>query len=491
MPTINIEPKAMQNGDNVTTYKDTVGPQQQTYTFLTSQERVILKNSGSKNITYTVGSQSGTLGPSQMVDVKETISSINLTAEQGTQQFEIWADESGTKGTSPEAVQSLGDQVSGFASSLAEKSSQLAFVYNDFTNKPNGILTLLDSKQTVANFGGMPLYVQNGLLIHDSHPTQQNSAGYMQTVLPSKLTRIGVEFIIPPGSDGTVDLVAPGEDWSANSLYLNAGVHFVISRTYWRYGFRENGTDPILVNTNFAIPLVDDGVTIHKLEIILDHQSHIATVFLPDGSIAVTPADTRITNLTNNYALWEIYEYNVDPATSRKTPLKIKSLWASHDQIDTKAYKGSATIYDLIKVAGNIKNQITQKFPGTTFYAPNPGVQFTPTTTMTVIDSTNMKVTGIPSDSGKLLVEVQVWVENTVAGSNYLMALSDSSGQYGFQRVFVDSKKGVATLKWLKTGLTPNAPYTVSLCHMATISGPVLKADGNQGQYFFMTATPL
>jgi hypothetical protein len=120
MPTINIAPKAMQNGDNVTVYKDTVGPQQQTYTFLTSQERVILKNSGSKNITYTVGSQSGSLGPSQSVEVKETITSINLTAEQGTQQFEIWADESGTKGISPEAVQSLGDQVSSFTTQLAE-----------------------------------------------------------------------------------------------------------------------------------------------------------------------------------------------------------------------------------------------------------------------------------------------------------------------------------------------------------------------------------
>jgi hypothetical protein len=124
MPTINIAPKAMQNGDNVTVYKDTVGPQQQTYTFLTSQERVILKNSGSKNITYTVGSQSGSLGPSQSVEVKETISSINLTAEQGTQQFEIWADESGTKGISPEAVQSLGDQVSSFTSSLAGKAKK-------------------------------------------------------------------------------------------------------------------------------------------------------------------------------------------------------------------------------------------------------------------------------------------------------------------------------------------------------------------------------
>jgi hypothetical protein len=140
MPTINIEPKAMQNGDNVTAYKDTVGPQQQTYTFLTAQERVILKNSGSKNITYTVGSQSGTLGPSQMVDVKETISSINLTAEQGTQQFEIWADESGTKGTSPEAVQSLGDQVSGFASSLADKATKhWVDVKADFGAIGNGI----------------------------------------------------------------------------------------------------------------------------------------------------------------------------------------------------------------------------------------------------------------------------------------------------------------------------------------------------------------
>jgi hypothetical protein len=124
MPTINIAPKAMQNGDNVTVYKDTVGPQQQTYTFLTSQERVILKNSGSKNITYTVGSQSGSLGPSQSVEVKETITSINLTAEQGTQQFEIWADESGTKGISPEAVQSLGDQVSSFTTQLADIASK-------------------------------------------------------------------------------------------------------------------------------------------------------------------------------------------------------------------------------------------------------------------------------------------------------------------------------------------------------------------------------
>jgi hypothetical protein len=138
MPTINIAPKAMQNGDNVTTYKDTVGPQQQTYTFLTSQERVILKNSGSKNITYTVGSQSGTLGPSQMVDVKETISSINLTAEQGTQQFEIWADESGTKGTSPEAVQSLGDQVSSFTSQLADSALTISIRMGWRITKHNG-----------------------------------------------------------------------------------------------------------------------------------------------------------------------------------------------------------------------------------------------------------------------------------------------------------------------------------------------------------------
>jgi hypothetical protein len=164
MPTINVAPKAMQNGDNVTVYKDTVGPQQQTYTFLTSQERVILKNSGSKNITYTVGSQSGSLGPSQSVEVKETISSINLTAEQGTQQFEIWADESGTKGISPEAVQSLGDQVSGLTSQMDEISAQIGIPeksglsgwYRDFAfNRSKKITCIGDSttdSATGANF---------------------------------------------------------------------------------------------------------------------------------------------------------------------------------------------------------------------------------------------------------------------------------------------------------------------------------------------------
>jgi hypothetical protein len=50
-------------------------------------------------------------GPSQSVEVKETITSINLTAEQGTQQFEIWADEVGSVGGANVDLSSITSQL--------------------------------------------------------------------------------------------------------------------------------------------------------------------------------------------------------------------------------------------------------------------------------------------------------------------------------------------------------------------------------------------
>jgi hypothetical protein len=126
MTVINNPSKQMQNGDNVTVYNNTVGTVTETFTFPTSQETIILSNKGSKNITYTIGANTGTLTPSTFVKVIGAFSSFSLSSEQGTQAFEVWSEEAGTLGVTPEAVQSLGNQVSGFSGQLGDLTTQLA-----------------------------------------------------------------------------------------------------------------------------------------------------------------------------------------------------------------------------------------------------------------------------------------------------------------------------------------------------------------------------
>jgi lysophospholipase L1-like esterase len=92
---INVQPTKMRNGDTITSYTDTVGTVSQTFTFLTAQETVVLTNKGTKDISYTIGSQSGTLGRSESVKVTGSITFMTLSSEQGTQAFDVWADESG------------------------------------------------------------------------------------------------------------------------------------------------------------------------------------------------------------------------------------------------------------------------------------------------------------------------------------------------------------------------------------------------------------
>lgn len=123
MPTINVQSKEMQNGDVVLSYSNTVGPQSETYTFQTPQETVILFNKGSKGITYNLGGQSGTLFPSQSVKVTGSIESFSLSSQGGTQHFEIWAEEAGTKGISDQAVAGLDAKVTALQSSVAQKSN--------------------------------------------------------------------------------------------------------------------------------------------------------------------------------------------------------------------------------------------------------------------------------------------------------------------------------------------------------------------------------
>ncbi|ULT55398.1 SGNH/GDSL hydrolase family protein [Neobacillus drentensis] len=83
--------------DVVTNYSDAVTTALKTVTFPKVQEQVYLRNQGNANLTYTIGSQSGTLTPGQSVTVNQDVSSFTLQATTGTHTFEVRAKEKGTE----------------------------------------------------------------------------------------------------------------------------------------------------------------------------------------------------------------------------------------------------------------------------------------------------------------------------------------------------------------------------------------------------------
>jgi hypothetical protein len=102
--------------DIVTSYVDSVTTSLKTVTFPKVQEQVKVKNQGNANLTYTIGSQSGTLTPGQSVTVNEDISSFSIQAASSTQAFELRAKEKGTEQTE--------DNSSDVMSQLVDKAKQ-------------------------------------------------------------------------------------------------------------------------------------------------------------------------------------------------------------------------------------------------------------------------------------------------------------------------------------------------------------------------------
>lgn len=86
----------MQDGTRITYFNDSVGPTSTTYTFNVNQEMIVLRNKGSKNLSYTIGATSGVLGQGELIKVNGNFNSVILSSSQGTQAFEIISDEIGT-----------------------------------------------------------------------------------------------------------------------------------------------------------------------------------------------------------------------------------------------------------------------------------------------------------------------------------------------------------------------------------------------------------
>jgi exopolysaccharide biosynthesis protein len=120
MPLILTNPVTMKDGTVITSYKNTVHTTPETFTFRKPQEWVKLYNRGTADIVYTIGTQSGTLRPSQHVEVEELIDSIILSSIRGTQHFEVRTDEEGTTVVGTGEIKGLGARIDDVISTVKE-----------------------------------------------------------------------------------------------------------------------------------------------------------------------------------------------------------------------------------------------------------------------------------------------------------------------------------------------------------------------------------
>jgi lysophospholipase L1-like esterase len=110
--------------ENVTHYIDTVGTTLKIFSFNKPQDFVKVTTKGNANVTYTIGTQSGTLTPGQSVTVSEVITSFTLTAVSGLQTIEVFAKEAGTE--KEESTPSLPSDVAGKIEELSASVAQKA-----------------------------------------------------------------------------------------------------------------------------------------------------------------------------------------------------------------------------------------------------------------------------------------------------------------------------------------------------------------------------
>jgi lysophospholipase L1-like esterase len=123
MVLIKTNPVTMSDGTAITQYSNTVRGTE-TFSFKQEQEYLEIYNRGTQDIRYEASGQTGTLKKSERVKLTGLFSSFTLTAEQGSQHFEIRADEAGTKGMSNDAVATLDSKVTSLTSQMAQKVTE-------------------------------------------------------------------------------------------------------------------------------------------------------------------------------------------------------------------------------------------------------------------------------------------------------------------------------------------------------------------------------
>lgn len=206
----------------------------------------------------------------------------------------------------------------------------------DATSKANGAIPAnADTGQVMALFGGAPLKLAGGYIVHDEiNPT--NNAGYLQVELLGDVTEIGV-LANWPQALGSIDVVLPASDWEDDVGTVQAGVHYVaLGNGAWHVSnWTGTAESPMYRNSVAgAVTGLGDIPTVIRI----DKPNATITILLPDGT-QQTVTNALISTNTSRFAVFELYEQD----TVTADPAKIKAIWAASDSIQAMKSIGTPT----------------------------------------------------------------------------------------------------------------------------------------------------
>lgn len=273
---------------------------------------------------------------------------------------------------------------------------------------PDGVAHVikpLQAMHSVASASGVPSVMDSGnaLTLRDTLATIErdgdaltgiattgSAAWYLQTLMPSNVTRIGAEFSFDAGTTtgGVVALV------SFASLYTSAvpdsGLHFTISRYGWRLGKFVSTVLTQYADKPFTEVLAAD--TLYRVDISVAGDT--ATIYLPDGTVA-TVTDAAIESLAAPVAVWESFRL---AAETDDNP-RITKFWAGTiDQVINRPYLASDPSYRVY--AAKLPNS-TDAIPASTTEITDAG--------------SRLPVPGLSPDN--LLIEAELFVTSMIAAS--------------------------------------------------------------------------
>jgi len=260
-----------------------------------------------------------------------------------------------------EEIDTLKSNQINLTNTTSEHTSQLAQNMNlgritklnhNFSNKANGNITEIDSKQVFGiynNAGNTSgLAISNGKMVHGL-PTLNNSAGYLEIALDSKVTRMGATFIFPDTSNpGYVTLATfaksiVDEVVNKGNSIPDAGIHVTVTPTYISTIVYKGTGSTSLGVVYFDVPLTANRA--YNIELFVDGQD--LYVIMPDGSISVKFSNSEIESLSSKYATFELYEVD-----STRIPAEIVNLWAD-DRLSLKN-GNNITGFELVKALNTL-----------------------------------------------------------------------------------------------------------------------------------------
>jgi hypothetical protein len=278
--------------------------------------------------------------------------------------------------------------------------------------------------------------------------------GYVSRQLEDSVVRIGASFAFTSWSTGggLACIAVMEEDIHATQL-AGQGVprspfHLTVSPEAWGLDvFPTKGQPKVNVGGGvFATPLVSDGVTLHRVEGVIDRENKIVYLTLPDGS------RKQFSNANFGIAArWIFDEPFKDTNGAGKTLAKFRNFWAdSRNMAAIPAAKANSTATALVTPVVS------------TLVMPSGNNDMVLTTTASKVAGTD--TTYVVPTSTNVLVRLEALLDVTTDGPVYFGVFNSSNALIAVGAAATKIGNGLVSATIKLTAGTAGANNTISFC---------------------------